>query len=325
MKTMKDISKITGLSKGTISRYINKNGYVSEKSAKLIQKAIEELDYVPNQHARALYNKSTKVIGLIVPSLINPFFSQMATIIENKLITFDYNIILYNTNDNIEEEIKALNMLRGFRVDGIVIGRSQNKELIKNLDIPIVSFESDIGGTVANITADNYLGGEQAFNTLFERGCRKMLHIRGPKYFEATEARYKGFIDMSKRHNCNVDVVILNNDFEMGFDIGSALKNVNIRSYDGIFAFNDIGAAMIMSYLLKNGVSIPEDIQIVGFDNSYLSELLNPKLTTIEQPVEKIAEECIKVLLKRIDGEPLENTTIRISTKVILRDSTKNK
>lgn len=323
MKTMMDIAEATGLSKGTISRYINKSGYVSEESSKKIQKAIDELDYVINQHARALYNKNTNVVGLVVPSLINPFFAQMATIIESKLDKYGYSIILYNTNDSREEEIKAINMLRGYRVDGIIIGRSQNKDFIKKLDIPIVSFESDIGGKVANVTANNYLGGEQAFEVLYKRGCRKFLHIRGPKIFEATEARYRGFINKSRTFNCKVDIITMDKDFETAFDIENKLSNINIKDYDGVFAFNDIGAAITIRYILNKRIKIPDEIQVIGFDNSYISEVLNPKLTTIEQPVDIIADECINVLVERINGNPLKNQTIRIKTQVILRESTK--
>lgn len=323
MATMKDISRITGLSTGTISRYINKTGYVSKESAEKIQKAIDELNYIPNEHARVLYSKSTKVIGLIVPSLVNPFFAQMATILEKYLYNYGYSIILYNTNDEISEEINAVKMLRGFRVDGIIIGRSQNKDLIKKIDMPVVSFETEIGDSVVNVTADNYLGGCQALETLYNRGCRKVLHIKGPEFFEATELRYKGFIDTSKEKGVDVDIITLENDFHTEFNIEKALDHICLKEYDGVFVFNDIGAASAMSYIIKKGFKVPEDIQVLGFDNSYLCELLNPKLSTIEQPVDKIAKECVETLVKMIKKEPLNNSTIRIKTNVILRGSTK--
>lgn len=325
MATMKDISKITGLSSGTISRYINNNGYVSKESAKKIQSAIDELNYIPNEHARVLYSKSTKVIGLIVPSLVNPFFAQMATVLESILNKNGYSIILYNTNDDMDEEINALKMLQGFRVDGIITGRSQNKELLKKLNIPVVSFESEIGDNVVNITANNFLGGEIAFKTLYERGCRNLLHIRGPKIFEATEKRYEGFISQAKNHSdASVDVISISEDYSTDFNIDKILDNINLKKYDGIFVFNDIAAASTMSYILKKGFKVPEDIQILGFDNSYIAELLNPKLSSVEQPVKEIAKECVKVLLKLINKEEVKEKTIRIKTNVVLRESTIN-
>lgn len=324
-KAMKDISKITGLSSGTISRYINNNGYVSKESAKKIQSAIDELNYIPNEHARVLYSKSTKVIGLIVPSLVNPFFAQMATVLESILNKNGYSIILYNTNDDMDEEINALKMLQGFRVDGIITGRSQNKELLKKLNIPVVSFESEIGDNVVNITANNFLGGEIAFKTLYERGCRNLLHIRGPKIFEATEKRYEGFISQAKNHSdAIVDVISISEDYSTDFNIDKILDDINLKKYDGIFVFNDIAAASTMSYILKKGFKVPEDIQILGFDNSYIAELLNPKLSSVEQPVKEIAKECVKVLLKLINKEEVKEKTIRIKTNVVLRESTIN-
>lgn len=323
MATMKDISKITGLSSGTISRYINNNGYVSKESAVKIQQAIDELNYIPNEHARVLYSKSTKVIGLVVPSLVNPFFAQMATVLEKHLNDFGYSIILYNTNDNFDEERNAIKMLRGFRVDGIIIGRSQNKDLIKSLDMPVVSFETEVGGDVVNVTADNYLGGVQAFKILYNRGCKNMLHIRGPQIFEATELRYKGFLEASKETDANLEVINITNDFDTELNMDKYLMDVDFDKIDGVFVFNDIAAASTLAHILKLGYSVPEDIQILGFDNSYLCELLNPKLSTIEQPVEDIAKECVRTLIKMMSKEKLKDNTIRLKTNIVLRESTR--
>lgn len=324
MATMKDISKMTGLSSGTISRYINNSGYVSRESADKIQRAIDEINYIPNEHARVLYNKSSNVIGLIVPSLVNPFFAQMATVLEKNLNEKGYSIILYNTNDNSKEEAKAVNMLRGFRVDGILVGRPQNRDLLKKVDVPAVSFETEIGGDVVNITADNFLGGMQAFNALYDVGCRKILHIKGPDIFEATELRYKGFKEASnKKEDVLIETISFSNDFDTEFSVESVLGSVDLNDYDGIFVFNDIAAAISMSYITKKGFKIPDDIQVMGFDNSYLCELLSPKLSTIEQPFDEISKECVDTLISMIKNEKIEEKTIRVKTNVVLRESTK--
>lgn len=324
MATMKDISRMTGLSSGTISRYINNSGYVSRESAEKIQRAIDEINYIPNEHARVLYNKSSNVIGLIVPSLVNPFFAQMATVLEKYLDERGYSIILYNTNDEASEEAKAVNMLRGFRVDGILVGRPQNKDLLKKADVPAVSFETEIGGNVVNITADNFLGGEQAFDTLYDGGCRKLLHIKGPEIFEATELRYQGFKEAAlRKDDVLVETVSFSNDFDTEMSIENVLDNVDLNNFDGIFVFNDIAAAITMSYIAKKGLKIPDDIQVIGFDNSYLCELLSPKLSTVEQPFDKISKECVDTLIKMINKEEIEEKTIRVKTNVVLRESTK--
>ncbi|MBU3208978.1 LacI family transcriptional regulator [Clostridium algidicarnis] len=325
MANIRDIARESGLSIGTISRYINSTGYVSEESAKKIQTVINAMNYTPNQHARALFNSKSKIIGLVFPSLINPYFSELATSFEHLLQEKGYVIILCNTEDSREKELQALELLKGFRVEGIILGRSQCKNELNKINIPMISYESTVeNNNIITVSADNYKGGSQAFEHLYEKGCRKLLHIKGPTSFEATQLRYEGFIDSANKKGIKPEIINFDIDFDLENKnyIDSVLDNYDMKKYDGIFVFNDIVAAQMLRYLNERHIRVPEDIKLLGFDNSYICDLLSPRLSTIEQPIISIAERCIELLFEIIDGKKVYEKEHLITTRIIQRETT---
>ncbi len=323
MASIRDIAKKTGLSISTISRYINSSGYVSPKSAERIQEVIAELDYIPNRNAQAIFNKKSGSIGLVIPSLVNPFFAEMATIIGNRIQDSGYGCVLAFTEDDPNKEAAALDLLKGYRVDGAIIARGCNLEELKKLNMPIVSFETIISEDIITISANNYQGGRLAFEHLYEKGCKKLLHIKGPNRFEATENRSRGFQEAGKDSGVQVDVLALNTDYLLGEDFDAELGKVNFSNYDGIFVFNDINCIYVIHYLMRQGFSIPEDIQVVGFDNSYLSSMNLPSLTTIEQSAVEIAETTYNCLVDLINGSCQSTEDQQIPVQLIKRETTR--
>ncbi|MDL2310950.1 LacI family transcriptional regulator, partial [Peptostreptococcaceae bacterium OttesenSCG-928-C18] len=318
---IRDIAKASGLSIGTISRYINKSGYVSKESSKKIEKAIKDLDYVPNEHARAVFKNKSKLIGIVVSSLSNPFFSEMTMYLERKAQEKGYGVILFTTDDDIEKEKQAFELLKGYRVRGIIATRTQLKEEMEKSKIPIVSFETEVNENVINVSSDNYLGGKIALKHLTEQNCKKILHIKGPEKFDATENRCKGFLDAAKEKNVNVDIIQFDSDYHLDYSIEKMLDNYDITKYDGIFAFNDIAAILVIGYLLEKKVRIPEDIKIIGFDNSYMGDLIYPKLTTIEQSADKISSKCIDLLINIIEDREVKEKHYLEPVRLIKRES----
>lgn len=322
MANMREIAKRAGVGIATVSRYINNTGYVSEEVKGKIQEEIDKSGYVPNALARALFTKNSKTIGLMIPNITNPFFNQLATVIEGHLNKYGYTIFLCHTEDNIEREKEYLEVLKSHRVDGIIASRAQLKEEYLDIKIPVISFESDIDPSISTISSDNYYGGKVAFNHLYERGCRNILHIKGPRIFEATELRYKGFLDEAREKNIEVDVV----EFETDFNTERLEENLNrikdIKKYDGVFVFNDIAAATIMKYLKKKDINIPRDMQIVGYDNSFICELLDPALTTIDQNINEMGALTVKLLLGLIHEEDVEAKNHIVDISLIKRETT---
>ena len=322
MSNIREIAKKADISIATVSRYLNGSGNVSEEVSEKIQKAIDELNYTPNALARAMLTKSSKTIGLMVPNISNPFFNQMASIIEEYALKKGYTIFLCNTDDNREKERNYLEMLKSHRVAGIIATRSHLKEEYVNIGIPVVAFENHILDSIITVSSDNYNGGRMAFKHLYEKGCKKILHIKGPQTFEATELRHKGFSDEAKEHNMEIDVISLQNDFQIKMLKEDIKSMKDIIKYDGIFVFNDIAAATVMRALKKQGVVIPKEVQLIGFDNSFIGELLFPSLTTIHQPIVELSTKIIELLIKTIKGESVEVQNYIMDVKLIERETT---
>lgn len=321
MTNIRDIAKKAGVGIATVSRYINKTGYVSDENRKKIQKIIDESGYTPNALARAIFTKNSKTIGLMIPNIANPFFNQMAVVLEEYFNDQGYNLFLCNTDDSREKEINYLEVLKSHRVAGIIASRSQCNEEYVDLDIPVVSFENHILPGIPVVSSDNYNGGRLAFKHLYERGCRKILHIKGPEKFEATGQRCLGFIDAARDNNLNVDIFEFKHDFQIN-KLEEGLSNIKIENYDGIFVFNDIAAASVMKNLYEKKIKIPDEVQIIGFDNSFIGELVFPTLTTINQPVRELGKLTAELLHKLIQGKEVEIKDYLIKTNLVQRDTT---
>lgn len=325
MPNMREIAKLAGVSIATVSRYINNNGYVSDEAREKIQKIIDEENYKPNELARSIFRKSSKTIGLMVPNISNPFFNQMALIIEKYANDNGYSVFLCNTEDNPNKEKNYIEILQSHRVAGIIIVRSQCKEEYIGLDIPVLAFENHICENIITVFTDNYGGGRIAFKHLYECGCKKILHVKGPEAFEATEDRCKGFLDAAKEKEFKIDTFEFKTDFQVKM-LKGYMKDINkITKYDGIFVFNDIAAAVVMKFLIDKGIDIPKDIQVIGFDNSFISEVLQPALTTIDQPVKEIGKLIIELLIRLIQGEYVEIKDYVFEPHLIKRQTTTNK
>ncbi len=322
MTNMRTIAKEAGVGIATVSRYINNTGYVSDEVKAKIEKAIERSNYRPNELARAIFTRSSKIIGLIVPNISNPYFNEMALIIEEYTSNLGFSIFLCNTNDDPEKERHYLDVLQGHRVAGIMTVRNQCFEEYLTHDIPVVTFETEINEKVVTITTDNYLGGRLAFEHLYECGCRKMVHVSGPSFSEAITARSNGFVDAAKEKGLEVDIIQFKTDFQRKMLEGNIKILEDIGNYDGIFVFNDIAAATVVRHFKLNHIKIPEQAQIIGFDNSYIGEFLYPSLTTIEQSVQLVAQTMAEKLIALIKGETIEQRKILIEPKLIKRETT---
>lgn len=321
--SMRDISKITGVSISTISRYINSSGYVKPSTGEKIEAAINETNYVPNRNVKSVFGYNSHNIGLIVPAFTNPFFSEFSTYIGNYIQEAGYGCILCFTGDDKDAEVRNLELLKGYRVDGIISARSLYPDVWLNLGIPTVSFESNHNEQEVNVCVDNYKGGELAFNYLNQIGSNRFVHVMGPENFKATNERFNGFYDSAKSINKNIEIIKSEKDYSLGADIMDNVKEFRFKKGDGVFVFNDINAINIISYLIDLGFRVPEDISVIGFDNSYISEMLIPKLTTIEQPVKEIALECFRNLLELIEHKNVDKLEKVLPVRLIIRDSTR--
>ncbi len=322
MANIRDIAQRAGVSIATVSRYLNGTERVSEEAGKRIQREIDKTGYIPNALAKAIFTKKSEIIALMIPNIVNPFFNQLTTIIEEYCHSKGYTLMLCNTQDNIVKEAKYIEVLKAHRVAGIIASRPKCREEYININIPVVSFENEIHESIPTVSSDNYGGGEMAFDHLYENGCRKILHIKGPYGFQATELRCQGFVDKAKKVGLSVDIVELDSDFNVKM-LGEDLKAIkNIGEYDGIFVFNDIAAAVVIKSLKDKGIEIPNQVQIIGFDDSFIGELLSVPLTTIRQSIESLGRSIAEILIGEIEGKSSGEKNKVVETELIKRETT---
>lgn len=322
MPTIKDVAKKANVSVATVSRVINNTGYVNHETRKIVEVAIEELHYVPNELARSLFRKRSNIIGLIVPHISTYFFAELIESIEDAVTKSGFKLMIFNSKDDMELEKKYLNVLNQYNVDGLIlVANTKSAKSYLKLSIPIITIDHIIDKSVASITSDNVQGGELAARLLVKSNPKKVIHFRGPSDLITVVDRARGFYQVIDENNIDCysfDLDFKNPDIK---DIEMFIKKH--PDVDGIFCSSDIIAFYVISGLKRLGYSIPEDVQVIGFDNIELSGVLLPKLTTIAQPIQEIGIEAIRKLNVLIKKQELKEVHSLLPVTMIERETTK--
>lgn len=323
MTGIKDVAKKAGVSVTTVSRVMNNRGYISKETRRKVEKAMESIDYHPNQIARALQKSQSYFIGIIVPDSNHPFFSDLIKFVEISANERNYKLLICNSLDDPEKEAKYINMLRQNQVDGIIMcSHTMNIESYKKVPFPIVSFDRFISPTIPCVGSDNFRGGELATEHLIQQGCKQLLHISGPLDLDMLSNRRRdAFVVTCMRHGIAYDIIegAHNNlTFEYFWSfITEKLSTQQLHKYDGIFCSNDIVAYALYLYAQEQGIKVPEQLKIIGYDyHSFTRMLQNPKLTTIMQPSDRIGVMLTNTLIQMIenaDGELINNSTVDVT------------
>ena len=263
---------------------------------------MQALNYVPNEYARVLKSNISKTIGVSIPSIWNPFFSEFVFHIDNILTSKGYKLLICNNNCDSKRELEFLKMLSQNKVDGIIAFTYSNIEKYVSANLPFVSLDRYFDEEVAYVTSDNYHGGELAAQELINKGCKHLGYVAAIAPQKNNTLRRKdGFIDYAKKHAIPTYIFerpepIL--DYDSFFsDFFKTYPNI-----DGILAMNDQTAHILLEYLDRKNIKVPEDIQIVGYDGFCYFQGLNTYLTTIKQPIEDMAQASIDSLFSIING-----------------------
>ena len=325
MANIKDVARHANVSVATVSRVINNKGYVNEHTKELVLKVIKDLNYVPNEIARSLYRKSSKIIGIIIPDLKNEFFNDMIAGIEQVILQDGYKTMLCTSRESLEREKEYLQIFSTNKIDGLILcSNSPDIASYINLDIPIVGLDRMISTEIPSVTADNYMGGILAANRLIEANCKNIIQLRGPHTLTPANDRSEGFLQTLKKHS-DIQVQSLELEFTSDTtqtDIQEFLKqNPEI---DGIFSASDLMAANCIRCLKKLGRRVPEDIKIIGYDNISICEYTDPTISTIAQPITEMGEMAAETLFKLINNEPINQLHMTLPVELIERESTKS-
>lgn len=313
MVTIKDVAKEAGVSVGTVSNVIN-NIQVKPSTKAKVDEAIKKLNYEPNIYARGFKMNRTNTVAVILPTIWNPFFSELAYNIEKNLKKAGMKMIICNSNKDNKAEVEYISMAKQNKMDGIIAITYSDIDEYVSERIPFVSIDRYFSKDITYVCSNNFEGGRLAAEKLVEFGCERIAYIgRGSKINNATRKRKDGFISYCKEKSIDYDICeLLGSDEEFNelldeFIAKNFKKDIKIQ---GVFAVTDEQAVDFINKLKEYNIEVPKDVQVVGFDGSKSSAKDIIKISTIRQPVELIAEESVKALVNIIENNKVEKEII---------------
>lgn len=327
MAGIRDVARQAGVSPATVSRVINGTTPVAADKRERVLRAIEEMGFVPNEVARSLFKKSSKTIGVIIPSIRNPYFTQLADVIDAAAKERGYRIVLYNVHHDLDQERAALQMLAAANADGVIVASNNEalQEELAHYQMPVVVVDAlfQMRQVNAYLYCDYYQGGRLAAEHLSACGCRNLVCIRGVQGLYTAQARYEGYRDYCREHGLTEQVVECDYDFEAGLSMTEELLE-RFPQVDGIVACNDMVAISVYKILHKRNIAVPDQIQLVGFDDIHLASLISPELTTIHQPIGAMGRRAVEVILN--EGHlPKEGRRQSFPVSLVPRETTRSK
>jgi LacI family transcriptional regulator len=329
MATIKDVAKLCGISISTVSRVINNSGYVNKETQELVKAAIEKLNYSPNQAARSLVSGDTQTIGLIIPDISNPFFPAIARAVEDTVQEEKYSIIVCNSDNDILKVSKHFKTLKMKSVDGIIIAGEIKRNHIQEFtdqNLPLVMIDVNTDSLPVNsVRTDNRFGGKIAANHLIEQGFSRIAHIRGPLDSSTAEDRYIGYLDSLEEYGIIYDPTLVQiGDFHAESGYNAMLRLLaHANPPDAVFVANDLMALGALEAISENNSLIG----IVGYDDIPLIKYMNPKLTTVKQPIYDIGIKAAQILLKTINNssEKIDYVKELMKPELIIRHTSLKK
>ncbi|TYP71086.1 LacI family DNA-binding transcriptional regulator [Paenibacillus methanolicus] len=310
MATIHDVATKAGVSVTTVSRVLNNRGYISEKTRKKVFDIMAELNYQPNEIARSLLRKQSNVIGLIIPMVSHPFFSELANYVEYYAYQAGFKVMLCNSQLDPAKERDYIEMLKRNRVDGIIMGsHTLDVEEYRHLHSPIVTIDRQIDDEIPSISSDNYRGGEIATELLVRKGCRKIAHICGNQELHMlSNLRTNAFHETARKQG--VQHITIQTDMNV-FDQKQYERIIDTLleehpDTDGIFATSDIIAAFAVKGCIRVGKRVPQDVRIIGYDDVNAASWLNPEITSIRQPIGEMGRMAVELIRKQLEGKPFK-------------------
>ena len=328
MIKMRDVAEHAGVSVSTVSHVINETRHVSTDTRQRVLGAMDALNYQPNRLARSLRVKKTQTIGMIVPDSSNPFFSEIARHIEDYCFEQGYSVILCNSDGDLDKELFYANVLVEKQVDGILfvaVGLSEDNILSLNAQhIPTMLVDRHIPKlALDSVLVDNRKGGWLATEHLIERGHRRIGCITGFSGLTPSSERVMGYHQALEEHSLSIDEsLIVQGDFHFksGYDRTQQLLDLK-EPPTAIFCGNDLMGIGAMRAAVERGLSIPEDIAFVGFDDIPIAQFTNPPLTSVTQPLKKLGRLSSQLLIDRIQQDDLEVAQHMLEVDLVVRQS----
>ncbi len=334
--TLKVIAEQLKISITTVSKALKGYTDVSDKTRNSVLELAKELNYTPNSFAVNLRTQESKIIGLIIPEIVHHFFSNVINGIISEAKKNNYLVITLQTDESLELEQKHVELLINKRIDGIIMSLSNEsnfdahlKEIISK-NIPLVLF--DKYSKLANcskVIIDDQKAAFEAVEHLILKGCKKIAHIRGPENPQNAIDRFIGYKKALKQYNIPFDPKLVYTCNKVTFEEGKgfAEKIINEQpEVDGIFVITDLVAVGVLAYFNEVKINVPEQIKVIGFSNWFMSKVITPTLSTVDQPSYEMGVQSFKLLLNEIlnkkNNIASKHETVVLETQIIERKST---
>lgn len=333
--TLKQIAETLGISITTVSKALKNYPDVSEKTKKSVLDLANSLQYTPNSFAVNLRTKESKTIGLIIPEVVHHFFSSVVNGIIAEAEKNGYLVIILQSNESLELEIKQVELLLNKRVDGIILSLSNEsnddlhlKEIIRR-EIPLVQFDK-IAKLIpsSKVIINDQKAAFEATEHLIHKGCKKIAHIRGPVNPQNAIDRFLGYKKALEKNHIPFDPKLVYTCKNVTFDEGKEFAEQIIKVHpdvDGIFVITDLVAVGVLAYFNENNIKVPQQVKIIGFSNWFMSKVITPKLSTVDQPSYEMGVQSFNLLLEEMNAnkemKSFTPKTIELTTTIIERES----
>ncbi len=327
--TIKDIARELGISPSTVSRALKDHPDISPKTKKVVNELAERLNYQPNIVALSLRQSKTNTIGVIIPEIVHFFFSTIISGIEDVAYSAGYNVILAQSNESEAREMSDLKALFNSRVDGLLMSVSRETsnydhiEAILAKGMPIVFFDRVYNNPkLSKVIVDDFAGAKEATLHLIKQGCKRIAHLEGPPNLDISKQRLEGYKEALEENGIpfskELVVICPLGTIEEGKKATEKLIALK-KKPDAIFATNDPAAMGSMQAIKEKNLAIPKDIAIVGFSNWFFSALMDPPLSSVDQPGFEMGQEAAKLLIRQIEKKDKEKDDIEIApeTKIL--------
>jgi LacI family transcriptional regulator len=338
--TIKDIARELGISPSTVSRALKDHPDISPETKKAVNELAEKLNYQPNIVALSLRQSKTNTIGVIIPEIVHFFFSTVISGIEDVAYSAGYNVILTQSNESFQREVTDMKALFNSRVDGMLISVSRETTNFEHIEsmvakgVPMVFFDRVYDHVSSSkVIVDDLSGAKDATMHLIDQGCKRIAHLEGPPNLDITKQRLEGYIEALNEHKMAIDKSLIAScplgTIEEGKIATEKLLSMD-NPPDAIFATNDPAAMGAMQAIKEKGLKIPQDIAVVGFSNWFFSSMMDPPLSSVDQPGFEMGQEATKLLIRQIGVKSKDDTdpqpeTKMLKTRLIIRESSLKK
>lgn len=331
---IKDIAEILNISVSTVSRALRDTYDVNQETRDKVLAIANQLKYKPNMHASALASGNTRNIGVVIPFITNYYFSTVISGIQETAYHNGYNLILLVTNDSAEREKSMIENLSISSLDGLLVSISSNSTMVDHFQsliddgVSVVFFDrvpKDIEAT--KVMQDDFQGAFDATEHLIHNGYTHIAHIAGNEHLAFTQNRLHGYLEALKKHNIPIrEEWIIYSGFSQQYGEEDMQKLLQLTEQpDAIFAVNDRKAVGAINALKHSGRRVGKDIGVIGFTNDPIATIIEPSLSTIEEPAFDIGKQSCELLIKHIANKKILPKEIILPSKLIVRESSKRK